>query len=148
MDCVVTAVSRSAAQAFSKHYENKVRLLGGSASGVTRTPVPRSSTGHASRDPRQPNLRQVHLINSALHNELRAAGSSVSAGQPVPDRRPSRLLGRNLPGQQQIRRRASGCMSQSAIAAATCPSTMLETAPLPPKMKAASIVARFSARNA
>ena len=42
----------------------------------------------------------------------------------------------------------TGRMPQSAMAAATCPSTMLETAPLPPKMKAASIVARFSARNA
>jgi hypothetical protein len=33
MDCVVTAVSRSAAQAFSKHYENKVRLLGARRQG-------------------------------------------------------------------------------------------------------------------
>ena len=33
------------------------------------------------RDPTQPNLRQVHLIHAELHEELRAAGFTVSAGQ-------------------------------------------------------------------
>jgi MOSC domain-containing protein YiiM len=33
------------------------------------------------RDPTQPNLRQVHLIQAELHEELRRAGFSVSAGQ-------------------------------------------------------------------
>jgi MOSC domain-containing protein YiiM len=33
------------------------------------------------RDPSQPNLRQVHLIHAELHDELRAAGFAVSAGQ-------------------------------------------------------------------
>jgi MOSC domain-containing protein YiiM len=33
------------------------------------------------RDPTQPNLRQVHLIHSELHEELRADGFEVSAGQ-------------------------------------------------------------------
>ena len=33
------------------------------------------------RDPTQPNLRQVHLIHAELHEELRAAGFNVSAGQ-------------------------------------------------------------------
>jgi MOSC domain-containing protein YiiM len=33
------------------------------------------------RDPTQPNLRQVHLIHAELHEELRAAGFPVSAGQ-------------------------------------------------------------------
>lgn len=33
------------------------------------------------RDPSQPNLRQVHLIHAELHDELRAAGFVVSAGQ-------------------------------------------------------------------
>jgi MOSC domain-containing protein YiiM len=39
---------------------------------------------HRSRvavDPTQPNLRQVHLIHAELHDELRAAGFVVSAGQ-------------------------------------------------------------------
>jgi MOSC domain-containing protein YiiM len=33
------------------------------------------------RDPTQPNLRQVHLIHAELHEELRAAGFTVAAGQ-------------------------------------------------------------------
>ena len=33
------------------------------------------------RDPTKPNLRQVHLIHSELHEELRSAGFVVSAGQ-------------------------------------------------------------------
>jgi len=33
------------------------------------------------RNPLEPNLRQVHLIHSELHDELRGAGFSVCAGQ-------------------------------------------------------------------
>jgi MOSC domain-containing protein YiiM len=33
------------------------------------------------RDPTQPNLRQVHLIHAELHDELRAAGFDIVAGQ-------------------------------------------------------------------
>jgi MOSC domain-containing protein YiiM len=33
------------------------------------------------RDPTQPNLRQVHLIHSELHDELQAAGFLVAPGQ-------------------------------------------------------------------
>jgi MOSC domain-containing protein YiiM len=33
------------------------------------------------RDPAQPNLRQVHLIHAELHQELRGAGFTISAGQ-------------------------------------------------------------------
>jgi MOSC domain-containing protein YiiM len=33
------------------------------------------------RDPNQPNRRQVHLIHAELHEELRAAGFAVLAGQ-------------------------------------------------------------------
>lgn len=39
---------------------------------------------HRSRvkqDPSQPNLRQVHLIHSELHDELRAAGFEVAPGE-------------------------------------------------------------------
>jgi MOSC domain-containing protein YiiM len=32
-------------------------------------------------DPNQPNLRQVHLIHAELHDELQAAGFTVSPGQ-------------------------------------------------------------------
>lgn len=33
------------------------------------------------RDPTQPNLRQVHLVHDELHDELRAAGYAVAAGE-------------------------------------------------------------------
>jgi MOSC domain-containing protein YiiM len=33
------------------------------------------------RDPGQPNLRQVHLIHSELHDDLRGAGFGVAPGQ-------------------------------------------------------------------
>lgn len=33
------------------------------------------------RDPSQPNLRQVHLIHSELHEELKAKGFHINAGQ-------------------------------------------------------------------
>ena len=33
------------------------------------------------RDPTEPNRRQVHLIHAELHDELRAAGLEVGAGQ-------------------------------------------------------------------
>ena len=33
------------------------------------------------RDPSQPNLRQVHLIHTELHEELRQRGFDVAAGQ-------------------------------------------------------------------
>ncbi len=42
------------------------------------------SVKHRSRvaaNPIQPNLRQVHLIHAELHDELRAAGFDVAAGQ-------------------------------------------------------------------
>lgn len=48
---------------------------------MIRTPGPPSSTARASRDPSQPNLRQVHLIHAELHEELRGAGFDVCAGQ-------------------------------------------------------------------
>ena len=33
------------------------------------------------RNPREPNLRQVHLIHAELHDELESSGIHVSAGQ-------------------------------------------------------------------
>ena len=33
------------------------------------------------RDPSQPNLRQLHLIHSELHDELREAGFVIEPGQ-------------------------------------------------------------------
>ena len=82
MSGVVTGVSSSATHSFEKPSQDSIRLLvglgveGDAHSGVT--------VKHRSRvavDPSLPNLRQVHLIHAELHDELRAAGFEVAAGQ-------------------------------------------------------------------
>ncbi|WP_216318357.1 MOSC domain-containing protein [Deinococcus aestuarii] len=82
MTATVTAVSVSATHSFSKANRESVRLLAGL--GVEGDAHLGTTVKHRSRvaaDPTQPNLRQVHLIHSELHDELRARGFSVSAGQ-------------------------------------------------------------------
>jgi MOSC domain-containing protein YiiM len=79
---IVTAVSRSARHSFSKPNELFIRLVAGL--GVEGDAHLGETVKHRSRvraDPTQPNLRQVHLIHSELHDELRAAGFDVSAGE-------------------------------------------------------------------
>ncbi|WP_248926184.1 MOSC domain-containing protein [Paenibacillus hamazuiensis] len=79
---IVVAVSRSAAHTFSKPNESCIRLLAGL--GVEGDAHLGKTVKHRSRvaqDPSQPNLRQVHLIHAELHDELRAAGFTVSPGQ-------------------------------------------------------------------
>src|ERR671912_156319 len=82
MDGVVTAVSRSATHSMSKPNVAAIRLLAGL--GVEGDAHLGKTVKHRSRvdqDPTQPNLRQVHLIHAELHDELQAAGFTVSAGQ-------------------------------------------------------------------
>ena len=78
---VVIAVSRDDEHRFSKRNEPRVRLLEGLGvegdAHLGRTVQHRS---RVARDPTQPNLRQVHLIHSELHDELRARGFRVSPG--------------------------------------------------------------------
>lgn len=79
---VVTAVSRSPTHTFSKVNQDRIRLRAGL--GVEDDAHAGETVKHRSRvaiDPTRPNLRQVHLIHSELHDELRAAGFAVSAGQ-------------------------------------------------------------------
>ncbi len=78
----VTAVSRAAAHTFSKEPCEVIYLLAGL--GVENDAHCGATVKHRSRvaaDPTQPNLRQVHLIHAELHDELRAAGFVVEAGQ-------------------------------------------------------------------
>jgi MOSC domain-containing protein YiiM len=79
---VVIAVSRSARHTLSKANQHGVRLLTGLGvegdAHLGRTVKHRS---RVARDPSLPNLRQVHLIHAELHDELRAAGFDVLAGQ-------------------------------------------------------------------
>ena len=80
-DGVVAAVSRDATHSFSKPNVESIRLLAGL--GVEGDAHLGRTVQHLSRvrrDPTQPNLRQVHLIHAELHDELRAAGFQVRAG--------------------------------------------------------------------
>ena len=82
LDGFVTAVSRSATHTFSKPNQQSIRLL--PALGVEGDAHLGATVKHRSRvarDPTKPNLRQVHLIHSELHEELCGAGFAVSAGQ-------------------------------------------------------------------
>jgi MOSC domain-containing protein YiiM len=81
MSAVVTAVSRSPRHKFSKQNEMWIRLLAGL--GVEGDAHAGEKVKHRSRarwNPQLPNLRQVHLIHAELHDELRAAGFDVAAG--------------------------------------------------------------------
>ncbi len=65
----------------SKPSRDSIRLLAGI--GVEGDAHAGPTVRHRSRvqrDPRKPNLRQVHLIHAELHDELRARGFDVAAG--------------------------------------------------------------------
>ena len=82
MGGVVTAVSRSATHTMSKPNQEGITLLVGL--GVEEDAHKGETVKHRSRvarDPNQPNLRQVHLIHSELHDELRAGGFDMAPGQ-------------------------------------------------------------------
>jgi MOSC domain-containing protein YiiM len=79
---VVTAVSRSSSHTLVKPNADSIRLIAGL--GVEGDAHLGERVRHRSRvrrDPAEHNRRQVHLIHSELHDELRAAGFDVDAGQ-------------------------------------------------------------------
>lgn len=78
----VEAVSSSATHTMAKGNLAAIRLLEGL--GVEGDAHAGTTVKHRSRvlkNPFQPNLRQVHLIHAELHDELRASGFDVAAGQ-------------------------------------------------------------------
>ncbi len=78
----VIAVSLSSNHSFSKMNRESITLLTGL--GVEDDAHLGKTVKHRSRvaaNPNQPNLRQIHLIHSELHDELRTKGFDVSAGQ-------------------------------------------------------------------
>ena len=82
MDGVVTAVSLSPAHTFGKENREGIRLLAGlGVEGDAHLGETVKHRSRVARDPTQPNLRQVHLIHAELHDELRAAGFTVAAGE-------------------------------------------------------------------
>ncbi|MBO0829578.1 MAG: MOSC domain-containing protein [Streptosporangiales bacterium] len=79
---VVTAVSRSGGHTFGKPVQAGITLVAGvGVDGDAHSGVTVKHRSRVRRDPTQPNLRQVHLIHGELHDELRAAGFDVAAGQ-------------------------------------------------------------------
>jgi MOSC domain-containing protein YiiM len=81
MDAVVAAVSSAPEHTFSKENRAEIRLLAGlGVEGDAHLGETVQHRSRVARDPSQPNLRQVHLIHAELHDELRGAGFTVSAG--------------------------------------------------------------------
>jgi MOSC domain-containing protein YiiM len=82
MQGVVTAVSLSMKHTLVKPTRDRIRLLAGlGVEGDAHQGATVKHRSRVARDPRQPNLRQVHLIHAELLDELQAAGFAVSAGQ-------------------------------------------------------------------
>ena len=82
MKGTVQAVSCSPTHTFTKPNQESIRLLTGlGVEGDAHLGETVKHRSRVARDPSQPNLRQVHLIHAELHDELRATGFVVSAGQ-------------------------------------------------------------------
>jgi MOSC domain-containing protein YiiM len=79
---MVVAVGCDGRHRFSKTVVEEITLLTGI--GVAGDAHAGTTVKHRSRvaaDPTQPNLRQVHLIHSELHDELSTRGFTVAPGQ-------------------------------------------------------------------
>ena len=82
MKRVVTAVSVSTTHTFSKPNCESIQLLEGlGVEGDAHLGITVKHPSRMAKDPSQPNLRQVHLIHSELHDELQQSSFTVSAGQ-------------------------------------------------------------------
>jgi len=78
----VQAVSRSAKHTLVKPGQESITLVAGlGVDGDAHNGTTVKHRSRVARDPSQPNLRQVHLIHAELHEELRAGGFGVQAGQ-------------------------------------------------------------------
>jgi MOSC domain-containing protein YiiM len=66
----------------SKPQAERIRLLTGlGVEGDAHAGATVKHRSRVARDPTTPNLRQVHLIPSEIHDELRGQGFEVAAGQ-------------------------------------------------------------------
>jgi MOSC domain-containing protein YiiM len=78
----VTAVSRSASHALVKRNADSIRLVAGlGVEGDAHLGERVKHRSRVRRDPTEHNRRQVHVIHSELHDELRAGGFEVLPGQ-------------------------------------------------------------------
>jgi MOSC domain-containing protein YiiM len=79
---VVVAVHRSGTHTMRKPNQESIRLLTGlGVEGDAHAGVTVKHRSRVARDPTQPNLRQVHLVQAELHDELREGGFEVEPGQ-------------------------------------------------------------------
>lgn len=77
----VVAVAKSATHTMTKPLDDVIEIVAGL--GVQGDAHQGETVKHRSRvkrDPTQANLRQVHLIHSELHDELRAQGFEIAPG--------------------------------------------------------------------
>jgi MOSC domain-containing protein len=82
MGGLVVALASSATHTMSKPTRDSLRLLAGlGVEDDAHQGVFVKHRSRVARDPRTPNLRQVHLIHAELHDELRARGFGVGSGQ-------------------------------------------------------------------
>jgi MOSC domain-containing protein YiiM len=78
----VVAVSRNDMYSFSKPVRDEITLLAGvGVEGDVHAGLTVRHRGRVKADPTQPNLRQVHLIQGELFDELREQGYEVAPGQ-------------------------------------------------------------------
>ena len=82
MNAQVTSVCLSGTHNFSKGPAAQIKLLAGlGIEGDAHCGVTVKHRSRVARDPTQPNLRQVHLIQGELFDELAAQGFAVAPGQ-------------------------------------------------------------------
>ncbi|GGP23720.1 MOSC domain-containing protein [Silvimonas iriomotensis] len=82
MQATVSHVSQSPAHTFSKPNADCIRLLAGlGVEGDAHMGVTVKHRSRVAADPTQPNLRQVHLIQGELHDELASAGFTLQPGE-------------------------------------------------------------------
>lgn len=78
----VVAVSRDPGHHFSKQNEAEITLIAGiGVEGDAHAGVTVQHRSRVARDPSQPNLRQVHLIQSELFDEVGGRGFTVLPGE-------------------------------------------------------------------
>jgi MOSC domain-containing protein YiiM len=81
LDGTVASVSRHDVYSFTKPTRDEIVLIAGlGVAGDVHAGVTVKHRSRVAADPDQPNLRQVHLIRSELHDELREAGYEVPPG--------------------------------------------------------------------
>jgi len=79
---VVVSVNADATHRFSKLPQSAIRLIAGlGVEGDAHSGVTVQHLSRVAQDPTLPNLRQVHLLQEELFNEVASCGHSVSPGQ-------------------------------------------------------------------